>query len=55
VRPSGLTNGPARGRYRIETEIRPVPGRISRADVAAFMVDAVERDTWLGQAVLLGG
>lgn len=55
ARPSALTNGPARGRYRMETDVRPIPATISRADVAAFMVDAIERDTWLRQAVLLGG
>jgi putative NADH-flavin reductase len=55
ARPSALTNGPARRRYRTETEVVPVPGTISRADVAEFMVDAIETDRWIGKAVLLGG
>src|SRR5579859_6013190 len=31
VRPTGLTNGPARGRFKVTTDLRPVPNRISRA------------------------
>lgn len=50
-----LTNGPARRRYVKEPRIAPVPGWISRADVADFMVEAAEVDTWVGQAVHLGG
>jgi len=46
VRPGALTNGPARGRYRAAlADVRPpaIP-RISRADVAAFMLrETVER------------
>jgi len=55
VRPGRLTNGPARGRYVARAEIAPVPGSISRADVADFLVTAAESDTWVGKAVQLGG
>jgi hypothetical protein len=39
----------------IETQIAAVPSRISRADVADFLVRAVTEETWLGKAVQLGG
>ncbi|MES1177991.1 MAG: SDR family oxidoreductase [Myxococcales bacterium] len=55
ARPTRLTNGPADGRYLIETQIAAVPSRISRADVADFLVRAVTEETWLGKAVQLGG
>jgi uncharacterized protein YbjT (DUF2867 family) len=53
--PTRLTNGAARGKFQKKTAIEPVPGSISRADVAAFLVEACEESTWVGQAVLLGG
>ena len=55
ARPSRLTDGPARGRYVKQVAIAPVPGSISRADVADFLIEAAEVDTWLRQAVQLGG
>jgi uncharacterized protein YbjT (DUF2867 family) len=55
ARPSRLTNGPARGRYVKTTKVESVPGSISRADVADFLVEASEVPTWVGQAVQLGG
>jgi uncharacterized protein YbjT (DUF2867 family) len=55
ARPGRLTNGPARKRYVKKTALEPVPGSISRADVADFLVTAIEVDTWLGEAVQLGG
>lgn len=55
ARPSRLTDGPARGAYLTKTAIEPVPSSIARADVADFLVRAVETDTWLRQAVQLGG
>ncbi|MDB5482057.1 MAG: NmrA family protein [Caulobacteraceae bacterium] len=43
VRPPFLTNGPASGRYRVDLDGLPAKaGPISRADVAAFMVDHLE-------------
>lgn len=55
ARPTRLTNGPARGRYVKTARVEKVPSAISRADVAAFLVDSCERSEFLGQAVHLGG
>ena len=55
ARPGRLTDGPARRRYVKKTAVEPVPGKISRADVADFLVTAIEVDTWLREAVQLGG
>jgi uncharacterized protein YbjT (DUF2867 family) len=55
ARPGKLTNGPARKRYVKTTKIEPVPMVMSRADLADFMVSAAELDTWVKQAVQLGG
>jgi uncharacterized protein YbjT (DUF2867 family) len=55
ARPGRLTNGPAKGRYVKKIAIEPVPSSISRADVAAFLVEACEVPTWVGHAVQLGG
>ena len=57
VRPYALTDKPGNGRYRATqnqnaTFMRPIP----RADVAAFMVDAVADTQWDGKlGVQLGG
>ena len=55
ARPGRLTNGPARGLYVKRAEISPVPGSISRADVADFLVTAADSDAWVGKAVQIGG
>ncbi len=55
ARPGRLTDGPALKNYVTETQIKPVPKAISRADVADFLVRAAGEDTWLGKAVLIGG
>ena len=55
ARPGRLTNGLARGRYVKRAEIAPVPGSISRADVADFLVTAADSDDWVGKAVLRSG
>ncbi|GAA3924212.1 SDR family oxidoreductase [Hymenobacter algoricola] len=53
VRPAGLTNGPRTGDYKValsfaNTRIR---GRISRADVADFMLKQVATAAFVGRAV----
>jgi uncharacterized protein YbjT (DUF2867 family) len=55
ARPGRLTNGPARKKYVKKSAIESIPNSISRADVADFMVAAAELDTWVRQAVQLGG
>jgi putative NADH-flavin reductase len=54
VRPGLLTNGPARKNYRVLTDLTGVTiGRISRADVAAFMLAQLNSDRYLRQAPIL--
>lgn len=55
ARPTRLTDGPARGRFVKTAAVEKVPGSISRADVAAFLVEACETAAWVGKAVQLGG
>lgn len=48
VRPVLLTNGPRTGKYRVELEGNPEKGyRISRADVADFMLKQLTRDEYV--------
>lgn len=53
VRPTGLTDGPATGRYRVGLDGRPLPkgNRISRADVAALLLKSLSVDTYLRRVV----
>lgn len=55
ARPTRLTNGAAKGKYTKTAELVPVPSAISRADVADFMVEACDSQTFVGKAVQLGG
>lgn len=55
ARPSGLRNGPANRAYKKTSALEKVPMAISRADVGHFLVDACEKNDWLGSAVHLGG
>jgi uncharacterized protein YbjT (DUF2867 family) len=55
ARPGRLTNGPARRQYVKSIALESVPGSISRADVADFLVRACEGPAWVGHAVQLGG
>ena len=51
VRPSILTNGPARGEYRQGNVGNYIlPTRVSRADVADLMLKQINDDTYLGAA-----
>lgn len=51
VRPPALTNGAATGDYRASTSLRPgVTGRLSRADLAGFMLSVAESGSYLHQA-----
>jgi uncharacterized protein YbjT (DUF2867 family) len=55
ARPSSLTNGAAKRRYKKTAALEKVPMRISRADVADFLIAACEDPSWIGKAVQLGG
>jgi putative NADH-flavin reductase len=52
VRPAGLTNGPVTGGVQIVVpESRRSVHRISRADVAAFMLQQLDERTYVGRTV----
>jgi putative NADH-flavin reductase len=54
VMPPMLTNGPAKGRYRVDGDALPRNGaRISREDVADFMMLQVEGKDWVRQGVYI--
>lgn len=55
ARPGRLTDGPALGKTVKSTTLAPLPGSISRADLAAFLVEAAEQEQWNRSAVHLGG
>jgi len=55
VRPALLTDGPRTGAYRIATAEEDLPGgKVSRADMAAFVVRQLTEDRYVGQAVSIG-
>jgi len=54
VMPPMLTNGPARGMYRIDGDALPRNGnRISREDVADFMMQQIASPQWVRKGVYL--
>ena len=54
VMPPMLTDGAARGSYRVDGEALPRNGsRIARADVAQFMVEQLQSSTWSKKGVYL--
>ncbi len=54
VMPPMLTNGPARGHYRVDGEALPQGGvKISRADVAEFMMEQLKSGQWSRRGVYL--
>ncbi len=54
VRPGFLTNGPLTGKYRVLTDLRGVTcGKISRADVAHFLLQEVAANRYVHQTPLL--
>lgn len=54
ARPGFLTNGPMRGRYRILTDLTGVKaGKISRADVAHFILEQLASPGYIKQTPLL--
>jgi putative NADH-flavin reductase len=54
VMPPMLTNGAARGYFRVDGEALPRNGsRISRSDVADFMMQQIEDPQWIGRGVYI--
>jgi putative NADH-flavin reductase len=54
VMPPMLTNGRARGSYRIDGDALPPNGsRISRADVADFMMQQIDNPQWIKKGVYI--
>jgi putative NADH-flavin reductase len=54
VRPGFLTNGPLTGKYQVLTDVSGVTaGKISRADVAHFLLAELSANRYLGQTPLL--
>ena len=54
VMPPMLNNAPARGTYRIDGEALPRNGsRISRADVADFMIQQIDNPQWIRKGVYI--
>jgi putative NADH-flavin reductase len=53
VRPGLLTNGAARGKWRAVDDGSLVGGKISRADVAAFMLAQLADDRWVRRRPVL--
>jgi putative NADH-flavin reductase len=54
VMPPMLTNAPARGTYRVDSDALPRNGsRISRADVADFMMEQIGNPQWIRKGVYL--
>jgi putative NADH-flavin reductase len=55
VRPTSLTTGEARGQFKVALDGERVGARIARADVAAFMVDQITNNEYVGKAPVIGG
>ena len=54
IYPTALTNGPAKHAYRVGERLSMKGIRtISRADVAAFMVDAAHESEWVGRDAVI--
>lgn len=54
VMPPTLTNGAARGQFRVDGEALPRNGsRISRADVADFMMQQIDNPQWVRRGVYI--
>lgn len=57
VRPAGLTDGPQTGGYRISQDgaLLPKASHVSRADVAALMVKAIETGAFARRTLAIAG
>jgi uncharacterized protein YbjT (DUF2867 family) len=50
VRPGGLTDGPRTGSYRFGMDASLTAGRVTRADVADFILRELERNEFVRMA-----
>jgi uncharacterized protein YbjT (DUF2867 family) len=57
VRPVGLSDEPATGDYRVSMDgsIPAKTSRVSRGDVAGFMVKSLETESYVRRAVVITG
>ena len=55
ARPTRLNNGKAKGKFTRTTELKFLSSSISRADVAAFLIESCESQAFVGKAVELCG
>jgi hypothetical protein len=55
VRPTRLTEGPAAKQYQVSIDQAKVPLRISRADVAAFMLEQLRSPRFVRKSPVIGG
>lgn len=55
VRPAGLTDKPFSGYYQCGVDRSAIAGRVSRADVASFVLDQISDDRFLRQAPYITG
>jgi putative NADH-flavin reductase len=53
IRPSGLTNSPRTGNYRVGENIRAKTYQISRGDVADLILNDLEKRSWVCKAVTI--
>jgi hypothetical protein len=55
VRPTRLTDEPARGTYQVSVGWAEVPEGISRADVATFMLEQLQGRRYVRLSPVVGG
>ncbi|MEM9777814.1 MAG: NAD(P)-binding oxidoreductase, partial [Chloroflexota bacterium] len=55
LRPTGLTNNPAKHNVTVTGDAKLATSQISRADVAQYLVSQLDRDDVLNQAVCITG
>ena len=54
VRPAQVLDGPARGPVRASLDRREVDGKVTRDDLAGFMIEQLRSDRWLGTSPFVG-
>jgi len=54
VRPGRLLNSPSRGPLRASLDGRGLTAMVTREDLAAFMVDQLDKPDWVGKSPLVG-